>query len=82
MGDVLPMSPNLRSSKRRKCFRLEISCSAFIVSLEKSSMMSACVLRTQIESPTSSASWIRSWVVCTSAETQRLERLIEIRLRR
>ncbi len=54
------MSPNLRSSKRRKCFRSEISRSAFIVSLEKSSMMSACVLKTQMESPTSSASWIRS----------------------
>lgn len=41
-------------------------------------MMSACVFSTQIESPTSSASFKRAEVEVTSAETHRLERLIVI----
>ena len=49
---------------------------------EKSSTMSAWVLRTQIESPTSSARRSNADVELTSAETQRLERFMEMRWRR
>lgn len=42
--------------------------------------MSQCVLSTQIESPTSSASWRSSADVSTSAERQRLVCLTDIRL--
>lgn len=41
-------------------------------------MMSACVFSTQMESPTSSASFRSAEVEVTSAETHRLERLIVI----
>ena len=52
------------------------------MSSPKSSMMSAWVLRIQIESPTSSARRSRAAVEWTSAETQRLERFIDISWRR
>ena len=45
---------------------------------EKSSMMSAWVLRTHIESPISSARRSRANVEWTSAETHRLDCLIEM----
>lgn len=75
---LLPISPNFRSSKIRKFFRLAISWSPLIVRSEKSSMMSACVLSTHIESPISSANLSRIEVEWTSAETQRLDFLIEM----
>ena len=81
-GDALPISPNLRSSKSKKFFRRETSMSLLIVCSEKSSIMSACVLSTQMWSPTSSASRSRVDDVWTSAETQRFDCLIEINCRR
>ncbi len=58
--DLLPMSPSFLSSKSRKRFRVEISCKPLMVSCDQSSIMSAWVLRTQIWSPTSSATLNRS----------------------
>lgn len=75
---LLPMSPNFRSSKIRNFFRRLISCRPVMVRSEKWSMMSACVFSTQMESPTSSASFRRAEVEVTSAETHRLERLMVI----
>ena len=79
---LLPISPSFLSSKSRKCFLLDISCKPLIVFSDQSSMISAWVLSTHIVSPTSSATLNRSYVLWTSADTQRLERFMEIRLRR
>lgn len=79
---LLPMSPSFLSSKSRKCFLLDISPKPLMVFSDQSSMISAWVFRTHIESPTSSATLNRSYVVWTSADTQRLERFMEMRLRR
>lgn len=79
---LLPMSPNLRSSKTRKCFLAAISFRPSMVRGPKSLMMSACVLSMHIESPTSSASCSSSLVVDTSAETQRFVCFAAINRRR
>ena len=79
---LLPISPSFLSSNSKKRFRLDISCNPAMVFWDQSSMISAWVLRTQIWSPISSATLSRSYVVWTSAETQRLERFMEMRLRR
>ena len=79
---ILPMSPNFRSSKSRNFFRREISLRLLMVRSPKSSTMSAWVLRTHIESPTSSASRKRAEVELTSADTQRLDFLTAMRWRR
>ena len=79
---VFPMSPNLRSSKRRNFFRVAISVRPFMVLSPKSETMSACVLRTQMLSPHSSATSNSSAVVFTSADRQRLVRFEAIRRKR
>ena len=76
---ALPMSPNFRSSKMRNFFRRDISRSPSIVRSPKSSTMSAWVFSTQMWSPTSSARRRSAVVELTSAETQRFERLMEMR---
>lgn len=45
---LLPISPSFLSSKRRKCFLLDIAFRPLIVFSDQSSMMSACVLSTQM----------------------------------
>jgi len=81
-SDVPPMSANLRSSKMRNRFRFAISRSAWAVRSVQSVTMSQCVLSRQIESPTSSASCSSSADVSTSADRQRFECFIDMRLRR
>jgi len=79
---VLPISPNFLSSNSRKPFCLLISFNLRTVRSFQSSMMSACVLSTHIESPTSSASCNSAAVLLTSAETQRFDLLTVMRCRR
>lgn len=81
-NNILPISPNFLSSKIRKRFRLATSLKPLTVLSPQSSMISAWVLRMQMESPTSSATERSSAVVETSAETQRLVFLSAMRWRR
>lgn len=73
------MSPNFLSSNTKNFFRRDTSFRPRMVLSLKSSMMSACVLRMQMWSPTSSARRNNSVVVFTSADTHRLVRLTWIR---
>jgi hypothetical protein len=73
------MSPNFRSSNTKNFFRRATSRKPRTVRSVKSETMSACVLRMQMASPTSSASVSSSEVDVTSAETQRFVFLTAIR---
>lgn len=76
--DIPPISANLRSSKMRKDRLFATSLRAVAVRSVQSVTMSQCVLSRQIESPTSSASWMSSADVSTSADRHKFVCLMDI----